>query len=1004
MLYSANQKALNTLSTWIALEVLSPQEFREESYPTSNQILINLVEENKLLPWELEKDNLPKNKKYFYQIIIGTIDLEKSSKVLLQKYSDKNYEIKTSKRKSIIASISIDQDGFLSPEKISVAISSFAWAFNKALVGNLKDLSSWSKLENYLTQELDNFLRRKDAKGKEIPVSYSLIEEAYDYLIDVLQLPSEFTNRRFFAIKSEEKIDKKEPSNSLILNSFYLQDLVKAVNFFDEETANVKSLNSKKLKGFFQKLFERNNLNKGSESFSKKNLTQVPKNLKLYLGLENPSKKLNILKDHSVLKNSVSPKLIPSSCWPAKNHNSLVLLQQAAVNLSLSELKDGGILAVNGPPGTGKTTLLRDIVAGIVSKRAEEMCSFKNPESAFISTGKKIAVGNGVFELSKIDEKLKGFEILIASSNNKAVENISVELPALGAISDEGNDLRYFKTLSDKLIGAESWGMISAVLGNSDNCRNFSKIFWWDEECAFSHYLSKTNKREKVFKRRDLKTKKDVEYTPKIILENPPSKNRQEALDRWNEARDDFQNILNDLNQRLKQLEEAENFFRKIDFLESKLNELEKSGVSLLWRFVNFFRARIIKIKLSKKSILAKSEEYRQKIGSHIIDDKLFRKNRRELNITSPWCDEETKMMREKIFIKAIKVHKCFIDGAAKPLYHNLGIFFSQLSGNSSSEAVEFTADLWSSLFLVVPSVSTTFASAGKMLEKLPQESLGWLLIDEAGQASPQVAVGAISKTKRAVVVGDPMQIEPVVTLSESLTKSICNEFEVAHSSFNAPVASVQTLCETASQYFAELNGRKVGVPLLVHRRCEDPMFSISNIIAYDGLMVKEKKSAISLIKLSLGPSAWFDVASISDKKWSLDEGKKLIELLFKINAPNVIPDLFIITPFRDVVYELRNIVLRSGILFKWGVIDHDLWLKEKIGTVHTFQGKEAESVFFVLGASSKGQAGARIWAGKNPNLLNVSVTRAKEAFYVIGNKELWRESGFFKELSDAVI
>jgi hypothetical protein len=44
-------------------------------------------------------------------------------------------------------------------------------------------------------------------------------------------------------------------------------------------------------------------------------------------------------------------------------------------------------------------------------------------------------------------------------------------------------------------------------------------------------------------------------------------------------------------------------------------------------------------------------------------------------------------------------------------------------------------------------------------------------------------------------------------------------------------------------------------------------------------------------------------------------------------------------------------------------------------------------------------QAGARNWAGGRPNLLNVAVTRAKEALYVVGNRQLWRRAGLFREL-----
>jgi superfamily I DNA and/or RNA helicase len=75
-------------------------------------------------------------------------------------------------------------------------------------------------------------------------------------------------------------------------------------------------------------------------------------------------------------------------------------------------------------------------------------------------------------------------------------------------------------------------------------------------------------------------------------------------------------------------------------------------------------------------------------------------------------------------------------------------------------------------------------------------------------------------------------------------------------------------------------------------------------------------------------------------------------------------------------------------------------WAFERIGTVHTFQGREAESVIFLLGAPNENQKGARGWAGAPPNIVNVAVTRAKRTLYVVGNRQHWRNHGAFKTLS----
>lgn len=167
-------------------------------------------------------------------------------------------------------------------------------------------------------------------------------------------------------------------------------------------------------------------------------------------------------------------------------------------------------------------------------------------------------------------------------------------------------------------------------------------------------------------------------------------------------------------------------------------------------------------------------------------------------------------------------LHRAFVDAAAKPLKDNLAALMKVFTNQSlpTAEKQALLPDLWSSLFLVVPLVSTTFASVNRMLGKLPPESLGWLLVDEAGQAEPQAAVGAIMRTKRAVIVGDPIQIEPIVMLPNMLTDAICRTFGVDSEQYSAPRASVQTLGDAASAYATEFEmkfggSRTVGVPYL---------------------------------------------------------------------------------------------------------------------------------------------------------------------------------------------
>jgi len=389
-------------------------------------------------------------------------------------------------------------------------------------------------------------------------------------------------------------------------------------------------------------------------------------------------------------------------------------------------------------------------------------------------------------------------------------------------------------------------------------------------------------------------------------------------------------------------------------------------------------------------------------------DAAFWQQNEQDLQLTSPWMVPAFLEARDKLFVSSLELHRAFIDGSALYLRQNLGAAIALLGRRTLSQTQEpARRSIWASLFMVVPVMSTTFASTARLFGPRGREQLGWLLIDEAGQASPQAAVGALWRARRVIAIGDPMQIQPVVVMPPRLTNAIFGAFTISPDEWSAPSASVQRLADRASWFGTTIRHQGgdtwVGCPLRVHRRCEEPMFSISNNIAYNGLMVQSTPVANSPIGTVLGSSAWFDIkpgARVSGK-WSGDEGQVATDLLLKLLAGGLAdPDIFFITPFRIVAQNLRSLVTQDRALRNRLPGDPSTWAQNRIGTVHTFQGKEAEAVVLVLGAPLPQSTGARRWAGYPPNLLNVAVSRAKHRLYVIGSVDAWRNAGVFSELA----
>lgn len=415
-------------------------------------------------------------------------------------------------------------------------------------------------------------------------------------------------------------------------------------------------------------------------------------------------------------------------------------------------------------------------------------------------------------------------------------------------------------------------------------------------------------------------------------------------------------------------------------------------------------------VRIDEEKIYGNNESLKNKYKNNLADQYFYKniKSSEDSQNACPWTFEEYDMAREALFYASLQVRKAFVL-ESKCIKRNLFVYEAYNNGKYTlAEKQQMFPHLFNALSVVIPVLSSTFASVGRFLKHAGNKSLGMLIIDESGQAVPQSALGAIYRTKRAVVVGDPLQVEPVVTIPKVLI-DILGENTGVEKCYRAIENSAQTFADNINEFNGMIGNRQVGCPLVVHRRCIDPMFSISNLISYDNRMFNKTNKKEEYLKpenpFLIKKSGWIHVEgeengnrdhfvkNQAERVCQLMEGAVHIYLDFFETDDKI----FIITPFRTVAESMREFIV--SYFSKKGYDKKVLskWTKNCVGTVHTFQGKDANEVLFVLGCSNKSE-GAMNWVVKKANILNVACTRAKYRIAFIGNINDWKDKKYFED------
>lgn len=1016
------------LSYWHTLEHFSPA-----SVPNGCR---KWVEK---LPWkEVQKHSNP-SKCFQYTFYFGVFPLNEVTEFVQEYFHSQEETPNLPTAKVCYASLKVDEQGLYIQD--TFGLSTMPWALSQLKEHKLNmelPLDEFRKRERRIADHLvDGFLKE--------PLTREGVKQIQAYLLDELpwrELPSAAIYLRTEEReRKQSKSDEEEEVTCDLLNSFYLEDLERIA----------KSLQTEKLPKAFQDY-----------------LTGC-------LGRADIGKRINLSDHPAVLQSCLTPEYYPDGCWPSPYCASL--MQQFAINRVMDDLsgkKQEGLFSVNGPPGTGKTTLLRDIIAAILVQRAHHMIQFDEPAKAFTKLEETKKSEGYVPFIYEPHASICDGGIVVASSNNGAVENISKELPLKKEVKGYADRLGYFRTVSEGCVDPEHWGLIAAVMGSKKNQRKLIDAIWnkspkarkqtlyqslrdtqqaptqaqWQETVTSFRNKLQAVRREKQRLMEGMKEAAQWTDLPRMVEEaDRHVLDELQELEKLIQGKQTFLSETQAGNERQRMaLEEARreqeqvlqsrphwlsywisrekrvSYQARLEAVASKIERLTQQ-VREHDELLQVHEQRLSVQRTKLKQVQGERERYAPLMevcaelkGAYTDASFCHKINTREAQENSPWYSEELKKLESELFVEAMKVNECFLLMANQTSDRNI-------SGRNLSGRIETTLDrffkflksgedlneqqiraMWNTFWLVIPVVSSTFASIQRMFGNLGPGSIPWLFIDEAGQAVPQAAAGALWRCKRAVVVGDPFQIEPVVTTPDAIIKELGNHFDLKWEQMDSTL-SVQRMADRVNRYGWTMNDDWVGSPLRVHRRCTDPMFSIANEIAYAGMMYNSTPSASTKLLME---TAFVDVRGNVEagcRHYVTAQGEVIRKMILdEIDRQQALPDLFVISPFSEIPSKLRSELekpLKAAVAnLPQQMNDKKVndWLDTHIGTVHTFQGKQAEGVILCLGLDST-KEGAAQWAASKPNLLNVALTRAKLRFVAVGDGQIWLGKPYFREL-----
>ncbi len=697
----------------------------------------------------------------------------------------------------------------------------------------------------------------------------------------------------------------------------------------------------------------------------------------------------------------------------------------------LFNIKHGDILAINGPPGTGKTTLLRSVVTNLWTTAAIKKTE---PPVIFAASNNNQAVINILESFAKVNED--GIEESLAGRWLPEINSYGIY--CCSASAKAKNKYHYFSDKNDTTM--QGW-----------QTREFldkaSKVFL-EKAAAWREITKPSIEKVQETLHEELSSTKKVLDTGFSLYESYEKVNRN-----FIEKHGSHELLTLRINETKKQLESKNSRFNSFRCIHDE--------VLSLWGERSFFVSLFMWLRFpwTRKAEYRKTQRF---IIKHDLEINAF-----DDNTVESWFNQHTKLFKQQIielehklkqykshlqqwksaksdlanWIESHKPEKQFSEGYYNQIVEiadcvlRFKLFklathyweaawlqelrsFIDNNENEANSPRKITKRLrryakitpcMVSTFYMIPSLLTAYEKKDGTWKNIPLfEEIDLLIVDEAGQALPEVSAASFAFAKKAIIVGDTDQIEPVWSVPTGVDRSnlaAFNLFEDAkyydefwlESGLMASNGNVMRVAQrqTAYHQFKQLQR---GLYLTEHRRCYDKIIGYCNDIIYQGVL--EPMRGNPKQKVPWGEMSFIEISSPSAKfggsRGNLGEAKAIA---------NWLDDNFVgiiayaraqddnLALYSDAVVFQKSIGVITPFSKQAKLIrqkSKDLYLPSfTVGTVHSLQGDEKLIVIFssVYGINDKN-------VGKfydiKPNMLNVAVSRAKDCFIVFGDPNVF--------------